>query len=110
MHARPLTLRRLLKETNSGQSKRVRLLDWFGSQLHERDTNSIGNNQRVFPSVVIIIRAHIDVENGSPNYFIGFGDFFKNSVPSCPRTSLESMAMGSSFQVRFRFTTNFYFF
>ena len=57
-----------------------------------------------------VVRAHTDVENGSPNYFIGFGNFFKNSVPSCPSTSLESMSMGSPFEVRFRFTINFYLF
>ena len=79
VYACPLTLRHLLYETNSGQSKRVRLLDWFGSRLH---TNSIGNNERVFPAVVIIIRAHIDVLNGSPNYFIGLVTSSKNSVPS----------------------------
>ena len=38
------------------------------------------------------IRSPIDVENGSPSYFIGFGNSF-NSVSSSPRISSESMAM-----------------
>ena len=31
----------------------VRLLEWFGSQLHERDTNFIDNSERGFPAVII---------------------------------------------------------
>ena len=47
MYGRPLTLRRLLYETNRGQAKRIRLLEWPRSQLHEQDseTNFIGNSE-----------------------------------------------------------------
>ena len=59
MYARPSTLRRLLDETNRGQAKRIRLLGWSPSQLHEWDTNCIGNSERPFPTV---FRAPIDLE------------------------------------------------
>ena len=38
------------------------------------------------------IRSPIDVEKGSPSYYIGFGNSF-NSVSSSPRISSKSMAM-----------------
>ena len=59
MYGRPLTLRRLLYETNRGQTKRIRLLEWPRSQLHERETNFIGNSEWRFPSV---LRVPIDLE------------------------------------------------
>ena len=59
MHARLSTLRRLLGETNRGQAKRIRLLEWSRSQLHEWDTNFIGNSERPFPTV---FRVPIDLE------------------------------------------------
>ena len=46
------------------------------------------------------MRSPIDVEKGSPSYYIGFGNSF-NSVSISPRISSESMAMGSLFKVKF---------
>ena len=59
MHDRLSTLRGLLYEINRGQAKRIRLLEGPRSQLHEWDTNFIGNSVRRFPAV---FRASIDLE------------------------------------------------
>ena len=71
--ARPLTLRRHLYEINRGQRKKIRLFDWLGSQLLERDTNFTGNGGRRSPAV---ISAPIDLD-GRPNYFTSSGNSFK---------------------------------
>ena len=65
MLARPLTLCRHLYETSRSEKKQIRLFDWLGSQLLERDTSFIGNGGRRFPAV---ISAPIDLK-GRPNYF-----------------------------------------
>ena len=64
--------------------KRLRLLEWFGYQPHERDTNFFGSSKRGFPAV-IIPELPIDVENGSPNYFIAFGNFLKKQCSEFPK-------------------------
>ena len=71
--ARPLTLRRHLYEISRGQRKKIRLFDWLGSQLLERDTNFTGNGGRRSPAV---ISAPIDLD-GRPNYFTRSGNSFK---------------------------------
>ena len=67
---------------NRGQTKRMRPLEWFGSQLHERDTNVIGNSERGFHSVIIsgpllMLRMGAQIFFSLPNFFIEFGNFFK---------------------------------
>ena len=76
---RPLTLRRHLYEIGRGQrkknnkKKRIRLFDWLGSQLLERNTNFTSYGGRRSPAV---IGAPIDLK-GRPNYFIRSGNSFK---------------------------------
>ena len=41
-----VTLRRHLYGMSRGQRKKIRLLDWLGSQLLERDSNFTGNDGR----------------------------------------------------------------
>ena len=71
--ARPLTLRQHLYEISRGQRKKIRLFDWFGSQLLERDTNFTGNGER---RSLAVISAPIDLD-GRPNYFTRSGNSFK---------------------------------
>ena len=71
--ARPLTLRRQLYEISRDQRKKLRLFDWFGSQLLERDTNFTVNGGRRSPAV---ISAPVDLD-GRPNYFTRSGNSFK---------------------------------
>ena len=63
--SRPLTLRWQIYEISRGQGKKIRLFDWLGSQLLERDTNFTSSGGRCSPSV---ISAPIDLD-GRPNYF-----------------------------------------
>ena len=73
--ARPLNLRRHLYEISRGQRKQIRLFDWLGPQLLERDTNFTGG--RRFPAV---ISAPIDLD-GRPNCFTRSGNSFKKQCP-----------------------------
>ena len=82
---RPLTLRLHLYESRDqtelvegtlltlDQRKKIRLLDWLGSQQLERDTNFTGNGGRRSPAVIC---APIDLD-GRPNYFTRSGNSFK---------------------------------
>ena len=63
--ARPVSLRRHLYEISRGQRKKIRLFDWLGPQLLERDTNFTSNGGQRSPAV---ISAPIDLD-GRPNYF-----------------------------------------
>ena len=71
--AGPLTLRRYLYEVSRGQRKKIRLFDWLGSQLLERDANLTGNGPRRSAAV---ISAPIDLD-GRPNYLTRSGNSFK---------------------------------
>ena len=71
--ARPLTLRRHLYEISRGQRKKIRLFDWLGSQLLERDTNLTGNGARLSAAV---ISAPVDLD-GRTNYLTRSGISFK---------------------------------
>ena len=57
--ARPVTLRRHLYEISRGQRKKIRLFDWLGPQLLERDTNFTSNGGQRSPAV---ISAPIDLD------------------------------------------------
>ena len=67
MCARPLNLRWHLYEISRGQRKKIRLFDWFGSQLLGRDTNLTSNGGQRSPAV-ISDRIDLDVR---ANYFTG---------------------------------------
>ena len=69
----PLTLRRHLYEISRSQRKKIRLFDWLGSQVLERDTNLTGNGARLSAAV---ISAPIDLDR-RPNYFTRSGNSFK---------------------------------
>ena len=60
-----LTLSRHLYEIRRGQREKIRLFDWLGPQLLERDANFTSNGGRRSPAV---ISGPIDLD-GRPNYF-----------------------------------------
>ena len=84
--SRPLTLRRHLYDISRGQRKKIRLFDWLGSQLHERDTNFTGNGGGCSPAV---ISAPIDLD-GRPNSFSRSGNSFKKYCPEFPKNWMHT--------------------
>ena len=63
-----------LYEISRGQRKKIRLFDWLGPQLLERDTNFTSNGGQRSPAV---ISAPIDLD-GRPNYLLDrSGNSFK---------------------------------
>ena len=60
-------------EISRGQRKKIRLFDWLGCQLLERDTNFTSNGGRRSPAV---ISPPIDPD-GRPNYSTRSGNPFK---------------------------------
>ena len=61
------------RSTSQGQRNKIRLFDWLGSQLLERDTNFTGNGGRRSPAVII---APFDLD-GRPNSFTRSGNSLK---------------------------------
>ena len=61
------------KQGSKEANKTIRMV---GFRLHERDTNFIANSEWRFPAVIGSDPLSFDVANGSPSYFIGFGNSF----------------------------------
>ena len=85
---------------NRGQTKRMRPLEWFGSQLHERDTNFIGESERGFHSVIIsgpllMLRMGAQFFFSLLNFCIEIVNFFKKHLLGFPCNLWP-------FEVRFR--------
>ena len=64
----------------------MRLFEWVGSQLLERNTNFTGNGGRRFSAV---ISAPNDLDGGQ-NYFTRSGDSFKKQSPEFPKNWMHT--------------------
>lgn len=75
-----------------GSNEVTSLFEWFRSQIHERDTNFNGNSE---PGVPAVIRSEplLMLRRKAQVIFLALVTCSRNSFPSSPTTSLESMAI-----------------